>query len=196
MVRALVGDSTMTSVVPAPARFGPAFGFGALAAGALAAGLTLAAGSRPSAWAWPCGFDAGEAFAAGFGGADFGFADFFDLELAIGLVIEPSVWPRRPRKSLATKDGRDRMARREGQSTRGPEAQAARRGAIQPTISAAATAGSSPSVRHLDVGLRVVGLRARAAGTCIRASPRRRPGAAATVPSRARASAVVASTFR
>ena len=143
MVRALVGDSTMTSVVPAPARFGPAFGFTGLALGALAAGLTLAAGPA-FGLGLSLGFEAGEAFAAGFGGADFGFADFFDLELAIGLDIEQTVWPHRPRKSLATKDGRDRMARREGQIHRGPEAQADPPRRICSTISVAATAGSSP----------------------------------------------------
>jgi len=66
------------------------------------------------------GFEAGAAFpAAFFGNADFGFVDFFGLVLAIGLDVTQSVWPHQPRKSLATKDGRDRMARREDQIHRG-----------------------------------------------------------------------------
>lgn len=149
MVRALVGDSTMTSVVPAPARRGPALIFVALALGALAAGVTLAAGlafgfDLGAGLAFGFGFEAGDAFPAALGGADFGFADFFDLELAIGLDIEQSVWPHRPRKSLATKDGRDRMARREGQIHRATKAQSSRPRRIHRTISAAATRGSSP----------------------------------------------------
>lgn len=153
MVRALVGDSTITSVVPTPARLAPAFGFADLGLAALAAGLTPAAGlalgtdaGLAFVFGVGIGFEARDAFPAALGGADFGFADFFDLELAIGLDIELTVWPRRPRKSLATKDGRDRMARREGQIHRGPEAQPAPRRRIQRTISVAAMAGSSPEL--------------------------------------------------
>lgn len=152
MVRALVGDSTITSVVPAPARLAPAVGFADLGLAALAAGLTPAAGlalgtdaGLAFVFGVGIGFEARDAFPAALGGADFGFADFFDLELAIGLDIELTVWPRRPRKSLATKDGRDRMARRAHQIHRGVPRQASPPRRSQPMISSAATAGSSCS---------------------------------------------------
>jgi hypothetical protein len=100
MVRALVGDSTMTSVVPAPDRRAPVFVFGAFdAAGAFVAlvafgvvvGLALA-GAGLALTALAFGFETGAAFpAAFFGNVDFGFVDFFGLVLAIGLDITQSV---------------------------------------------------------------------------------------------------------
>ena len=111
------------------------------------------------------GFEAGDAFPAALGGADFGFADFFDLELAIGLDIEQTVWPHRPRKSLATKDGRDRMARREGQIHRGAEAQAEPAAADPLDDFRRGDGGIVGVVVDREVGLLVVGFALREAAT-------------------------------
>lgn len=97
MVRAFVGDSTMTRAFPPPRR-APALearGFGAFAlalggSGFGAAGFALAAGFGAF------DFEAGAFGPFAFGGGDLDVFDFFGFLLAIGLDLERSVRPTDP----------------------------------------------------------------------------------------------------
>ena len=140
MVRALVGDSTMTSALPplrrAPALAARAFGGFAFGAGALdlAAGFGAffdfeAGASTPSPWA-----------------EGLGRLRFLRLLARHRPRSRTVCQADRPGKSLATKDGRDRMARRTHQIHRNLYRQAKPPRRSHATISSAATVGSSRSL--------------------------------------------------
>ena len=133
MVRALVGDSTMTSVLPAPAR-----AFGAFALPALPTAFGLSA-----AFAFDFGAAAFFPAALGDGALAFGFVDFF-LGLAMDLVLEMFPGPSRAQNRLQLRTGVTEWQGGGRKSSRGA-AQAKPPRRTQSMISATAVAGSSPS---------------------------------------------------